>query len=58
MGEKKKGRPPIPNPKSVQIKVKAYKEDRDLLNQVCKDYNLTQYDILMQGIKSVTEKKK
>ena len=47
------GRPKIDNPKSEQIKIRATKQDKDLLDKCCKMLNKTQYDVVMNGIKKV-----
>ena len=44
------GRPKIENPKSEQIKIRATKEDKALLEKCCEESNKTQYDIVMTGI--------
>ena len=46
------GRPTI-NPKTEEIKVRATKEDKELLKECCKELNQTQYEVIMQGIKLV-----
>lgn len=52
------GRPKIDNPKSEQIKIRATKEDKELLEKCCKELNKTQYDVVMTGIRKVYEEKK
>ena len=47
------GRPKSDNPKSEEIKIRATKEDKELLVECCKLLNTTQYDVVMQGIKKV-----
>ena len=47
------GRPKIDNTKSEQIKIRATKQDKDLLDKCCKLLNKTQYDVVMNGIKKV-----
>lgn len=47
------GRPKTDNPKSEQIKIRATKEDKTLLEDCCKKLNVTQYDVVMAGIKKV-----
>lgn len=47
------GRPKIDNPKSYQIKIRATKEDKELLEECCRLTNQTQYDVIMGGIKKV-----
>ena len=47
------GRPKIDNPKSEQIKIRATKQDKDLLDKCCKLLNKTQHDVVMNGIKKV-----
>lgn len=55
----KVGRPKSNNPKSEQIKIRATKEDRELLEKCCAKLNKTQYDVIMSGIRKVyTETKK
>ncbi|MBQ3515011.1 MAG: hypothetical protein IJA32_14645 [Lachnospiraceae bacterium] len=49
------GRTKIDNPKSEQIKIKATKEDKELLKKCCKKLSKTQYDVIMRGIKTVHE---
>jgi len=56
MGTKKMGRPPVETPKNEQIKIRVYKADKELLHKVCKENNLTQYDVLMTGIQAVNKK--
>lgn len=55
-----RARPPIENPKSEQIKIRATKKDKELLEKCCEKLNQTQYEVIMTGIKKVyaeTEKK-
>lgn len=52
------GRPKIDNPKSEQIKIRATKEDKLLLEKCCENTGMTQYDVVMTGIKKVYEEKK
>ena len=52
------GRPKIDNPKSEQIKIRATKEDKLLLEKCCESTGMTQYDIVMTGIKKVYEENK
>lgn len=47
------GRPKIDNPKSEQIKIRATKQDKELLDECCKLLSKTQYDVVMNGIKMV-----
>ena len=49
------GRPKIDNPKSEQIKIRATKEDKELLEKCCERLKKTQYDVVMTGIKKVYE---
>lgn len=51
--EKKKMGRPTDNPKTEQIKIRATKEDKKLLENCCEKLNKTQYDVIMTGIKSV-----
>lgn len=44
---------PTDNPKTEQIKIRATKEDKKLLENCCEKLNKTQYDVIMIGIKSV-----
>lgn len=52
------GRPKIDNPKSEQIKIRATKEDKALLEECCEKLKKTQYDVVMTGIKKVYEEAK
>jgi len=47
------GRPKIDNPKSEQIKIRATKEDKALLEECCIRLNQTQYEVIMNGIEKV-----
>lgn len=47
------GRPKIDNPKSEQIKIRATKQDKELLEKCCEITNKTQYQVVMEGIKKV-----
>lgn len=47
------GRPKSKNPKSEQIKIRATKEDKRLLEECCEKLCKTQYDVVMTGIKKV-----
>lgn len=44
---------PTTNPKTEEIKVRATKEDKELLKKCCIELNQTQYDIVMDGIRRV-----
>lgn len=46
---------PTDNPKTEQIKIRATKEDKALLEECCEKLNKTQYDVVMNGIKKVKE---
>lgn len=50
------GRPKSNNPKSEQIKIRATKEDKQLLENCCKKMGMTQYEVIMAGIKKVYTK--
>ncbi|WP_317347238.1 hypothetical protein [Blautia argi] len=47
------GRPKSINPKSEQIKIRATKQDKALLEECCEMTGKTQYEIVMDGIKKV-----
>lgn len=47
------GRPKSINPKSEQIKIRATKRDKALLEECCEMTGKTQYEIVMDGIKKV-----
>lgn len=51
------GRPKSDNPKSEQIKIRATKADRELLEKCCEKKGMTQYDVIMTGIKKVYNEK-
>lgn len=44
---------PTTNPKTEEIKIRATKEDKELLRKCCLELNQTQYDVVMSGIKKV-----
>lgn len=44
---------PTENPKTEQIKIRATKEDKNLLEECCKELKQTQYEVVMNGIKKV-----
>ena len=44
---------PTSNPKTEQIKVRATKEDKALLDECCEKLNQTQYEVIINGIKKV-----
>ena len=44
---------PTNNPKSEEIKIRATKQDRELLKECCERLNQTQYEVVMKGIKMV-----
>ena len=47
------GRPKSVNPKSEQIKIRATREDKKLLENCCEELKRTQYEVIMDGIKRV-----
>lgn len=44
---------PTTNPKTEEIKIRATKEDKELLKECCEKLNLTQYEVVMNGIRKV-----
>jgi hypothetical protein len=50
----KMGRP-TENPKTEQIKIRATKDDKHLLEECCKLMDSTQYEVVMKGIRMVYE---
>ena len=44
---------PTQNPKIEQIKIRATKEDKALLDECCVKLKKTQYEVVMSGIKKV-----
>lgn len=44
---------PTDNPKTEQIKIRATKEDRILLEKCCEVLNKTQYEVITEGIKRI-----
>lgn len=44
---------PTRNPKTEEIKIRATKEDKALLEECCDKLNLTQYQVVMNGIEKV-----
>ena len=49
------GRPKSDNPKSEQIKIRATKQDKALLEACCEVTGKTQYEVVMEGINKVYE---
>lgn len=47
------GRPKSDNPKSEQIKIRATKQDKELLEKCCEIMEKTQYEVVMEGIQKV-----
>ena len=50
----KMGRP-TDNPKSERIMIRATKDDKQLLEDCCEKTGMTQYEVVMKGIKMVYE---
>ena len=50
------GRPKSSNPKSEEIKIRATKEDKSMLKECCEKLNKTQYEVVMDGIRSTHAK--
>ena len=50
MSTKKMGRP-TQNPKTEQIKIRATKEDKAILEECCETLGLTQYEVIMMGVR-------
>lgn len=44
---------PTDNPKTEQIKIRATKEDRQVLERCCEVLNKTQYEVIMEGIRKL-----
>lgn len=44
---------PTSNPKTEEIKIRATKEDKELLKECCEKLDKTQYEIVMNGVKKV-----
>lgn len=44
---------PTSNPKTEEIKIRATKQDKELLKECCEVLSQTQYDVVMNGIKKV-----
>lgn len=55
MGTKKMGRP-TDNPKKAIIKVRATESDRQKLLYCCEHSNMTQYEVVMEGLDMVYNK--
>jgi hypothetical protein len=54
----KMGRPKSQNPKNDNIKIRATKDDKELLEECCKLLGMTQYEVVMKGIQMVYESTK
>lgn len=44
---------PTDNPKTEEIKVRATKQDKEMLKECCALLEQTQYEVVMTGIKKV-----
>ncbi len=44
---------PTNNPKTEEIKVRATKQDKELLKECCEKLAQTQYDVVMNGVRKV-----
>lgn len=44
---------PTNNPKTEEIKIRATKEDKELLKTCCEKLNQTQYEVVMNGVRRV-----
>lgn len=44
---------PTSNPKTEEIKVRATKEDKEMLKECCEKLNKTQYEVVIDGIEKV-----
>lgn len=44
---------PTTNPKTEEIKIRATKEDKELLRECCDVLDKTQYEVVMDGIRRV-----
>ena len=44
---------PTKNPKTEEIKLRATKQDKEILKECCESLNQTQYEVVMSGIKKV-----
>lgn len=48
-----KGRPPIENPKNIQVKFRADKKTVETIEFCCEQLNKTKSDVLRMGIEKV-----
>lgn len=46
---------PTTNPKTEEIKIRATKQDKAMLKECCENLNMTQYEVVINGIKKVYE---
>ncbi len=44
---------PTTNPKTEEIKIRATKEDKELLRKCCSELSKTQYEVVMDGVRKV-----
>lgn len=44
---------PTTNPKTEEIKIRATKQDKAMLKECCENLNMTQYEVVISGIKKV-----
>ena len=53
MSTSQKGRPPIDNPKNIQVKFRADKQLVDDINYCCDKLHITKSDVLRLGVQKV-----
>lgn len=53
MSTNKKGRPPIDNPKNIQVKFRADKQFIEDINYCCESLKLSKSDVLRLGVQKV-----
>lgn len=44
---------PTSNPKTEEIKIRATKQDKEMLRECCETLNQTQYEVVISGIQKV-----
>lgn len=55
MSATKAGRPPVENPRSIQMRIRLTQDESDILKECATNLNTTQTNVVVMGIKKVYE---
>lgn len=58
MSATKAGRPPVENPRSIQMRIRLTQDESDMLKECATNLNTTQTNVVVMGIKKVYESTK